>query len=197
MYNRARQEQRDTFTEEQVKRVLQNSGVDIEGEVDSDFIIFCPYHNNFRTPAGEISKTSGLFFCFGCQEYRPLIDFVMHVTGKTYFQALRLIDSQKTDTDISGIIDVALEQEPEYIPFDEGLIERLHANAVVPASYAQSYPQNVCGTRIRQGRYFIPARRRTRRSFRLRRGGHGAAVFLCAMLMSLKINDLGYCIDPC
>lgn len=128
MYNRARQEQRDTFTEEQVKRVLQNSGVDIEGEVDSDFIIFCPYHNNFRTPAGEISKTSGLFFCFGCQEYRPLIDFVMHVTGKTYFQALRLIDSQKTDTDISGIIDVALEQEPEYIPFDEGLIERLHAN---------------------------------------------------------------------
>ena len=55
------------YTEDQIRRVLIGSGVNIETEFGNDFIIFCPYHNNSRTPAGEVAKDSGLFFCFGCQ----------------------------------------------------------------------------------------------------------------------------------
>ena len=44
------------YTQEQIKRVLVGSGVDIEAEFGNDYIIFCPYHNNNRTPAGEVAK---------------------------------------------------------------------------------------------------------------------------------------------
>jgi DNA primase len=57
---------REVYTAEQIKRVLTGAGVDIMSEVDSDYIIFCPYHNNSRTPAGEVDKSSGLFYCFAC-----------------------------------------------------------------------------------------------------------------------------------
>jgi hypothetical protein len=39
------------YTEEQIRRVLIGSGINIETEFGNDFIIFCPYHNNNRTPA--------------------------------------------------------------------------------------------------------------------------------------------------
>ena len=75
------------YTEDQIRRVLEGSGIDIQKELETDFIIFCPYHNNSRTPAGEVSKESGLFFCFGCQTTRSLIELIMHMSGRTYFEA--------------------------------------------------------------------------------------------------------------
>ena len=69
-----RRGQADLYTEEQVANVLEHSGISIENDVDSNFIIFCPYHSNYRTPAGEVSKESGVFYCFGCHESRTLID---------------------------------------------------------------------------------------------------------------------------
>ena len=65
------------YSEDQIKRVLIASGIDIVTEVESDFIIFCPFHNNKRTPAGEVHKTNGLFYCFSCQESKNLVEVVM------------------------------------------------------------------------------------------------------------------------
>jgi hypothetical protein len=53
---------KDIYTTQQIHRVLTGAGIDIEAEYGTDYIIFCPYHNNNRTPAGEVSKESGLFF---------------------------------------------------------------------------------------------------------------------------------------
>lgn len=130
MDRRNRQKQGDIYAPEQVKRVIAGAGVDIEGEVDSDYIIFCPYHNNYRTPAAEISKTSGLFFCFSCQERHNLIEFVMKVTEKTYFQAVRFVDQFASKIDIVTQIDDLLVSEPEFTPFDELMIKRLHQSAM-------------------------------------------------------------------
>lgn len=130
MYRGSRQKQGDIYTPEQVRRVVTGSGITIESEVDSDYIIFCPYHNNYRTPAAEVSKDYGTFFCFACQESRSLTEFVMHVTQKTYFEAIRFIESLATETDIMGLIDKTLEVEPEYVPYDELLIKRLNAQAL-------------------------------------------------------------------
>jgi DNA primase len=130
MYRRFRQEQANLYSPEQVRRVLNWSGIDIESEVDSDYLIFCPYHNNFRTPAGEVSKDRGTFFCFSCHESRSLTEFVMHTTGKSYFETGRLIDSAKTEIDIVGSIDKMLEEEPDYTPFDELMIRRLNNQAL-------------------------------------------------------------------
>ena len=52
----------ETYTEEQVERTLNGIGIDIVSQTESNFMIFCPFHNNSRTPAGTISKEKGLFF---------------------------------------------------------------------------------------------------------------------------------------
>ena len=120
----------DLYTAEQIKRVLTGSGIDIESEVDSDYIIFCPYHNNFRSPAGEIDKVSGTFFCFSCQHVCDLTAFVMHTSGRTYFEAARYIKSKETESDIEQIINKALVEKPDYIQFDQVLVKRLNQQAL-------------------------------------------------------------------
>ena len=125
-----RQEQANIYTAEQVKRVISGSGIRIESEIDNDYIVFCPFHNNYRTPAGEISKDRGTFFCFSCQTWKSLPEFVMFTTRKTFFEATRMIDSFATETDISGMINNILVDQPEYVPFDELMIRRLHQQAL-------------------------------------------------------------------
>jgi hypothetical protein len=53
----------------------------------------------------------------------------MFTTRKTFFEATRMIDSYSTETNISGLLDDILKEEPEYKPFDELLIRRLHQQA--------------------------------------------------------------------
>jgi DNA primase len=130
MYRGTKQKHSNIYTEEQIKRVISGSGIDIESEVDSDFIVMCPWHNNYRTPAGEVCKKYGNFYCFGCNHSANLIEFVMHVTKKTYFEAVRFIKSQETESDILDIVNQTLFKEPDFVPYDEILIRRLHAQAL-------------------------------------------------------------------
>lgn len=125
-----RQTKGDFYTPEQVERALQSSGIDIVNEVDSDYIIFCPYHNNHRTPAGEVSKDSGMFFCFGCQESKTLVELIMFITRKSYFETLRIIESGKTQNNIENEISKMLEPKEEFAPYDEVQIRRLHSQAM-------------------------------------------------------------------
>jgi DNA primase len=130
MHRGTRQKHSNIYTEEQIKRIIVGSGIDIESEVDSDFIIMCPWHNNYRTPAGEICKKYGNFYCFGCNHSANLTEFVMHVTKKTYFEASRFIHSMETESDILDIVNKTLHKEPEFLPFDELMIRRLNAQAL-------------------------------------------------------------------
>jgi DNA primase len=118
------------YTPEQIKRILAGSGITIESEVDSDYIIFCPFHNNHRSPAGEIDKRSGFFFCFSCQHVCDLTAFVMHTSGRTYFESVRFIKSKETETDLSYQINQALVVKPDYVPYDELQIKRLNQQAL-------------------------------------------------------------------
>jgi DNA primase len=130
MFNGNRQKQANIYTAEQVRRVILSSGISIESEVESEYIVFCPFHNNYRTPAAEINKERGTLFCFSCQASKSLVEFVMFVTKKTFFEATRMIDSFSEEKDISGLIDSILEDKPEYVPFDELMIRRLHQQAL-------------------------------------------------------------------
>lgn len=118
------------YTDEQIKRILVGSGLNIESEVDSDYIVFCPFHGNHRTPAGEVDKTSGFFYCFSCHKICDLIELVMHTSGRTYFEAARFIKSKEVDTDISTLISKTLHKEPEFVEFDEFTIKRLNTAAL-------------------------------------------------------------------
>jgi DNA primase len=121
---------KELYTTQQIHRVLSGAGIDIEAEYGTDYIIFCPYHNNNRTPAGEVSKESGLFFCFGCQTTRSLVELIMHMTSRTYFEAIRFIKSKETETNIEAVVNKALHQIPDFVQYDELLIKRLNKQAL-------------------------------------------------------------------
>ena len=121
---------REVYTAEQIKRVLTGAGVDIMSEVDSDYIIFCPYHNNSRTPAGEVDKSSGLFYCFACQHVTDLTQLVMTMSGRTYFEAARYIKSKETVADLAYDIEKQLHEKPVYSQYDQVLIKRLNTQAL-------------------------------------------------------------------
>lgn len=127
---RSRRAQGNTYTEDQIKRVLVGSGITIESEVGSDFIIFCPYHNNSRTPAGEVCKESGLFFCFGCQQTSELQELIMKTTGRSYFESIRFIKSKEKETNIEDLVNKKLYKPKEFIQYDELLIKRLNNQAL-------------------------------------------------------------------
>jgi DNA primase len=130
MDNRHRRSQANIYTKEQIQRVLAGAGINIESEVDSDYIIFCPFHNNHRTPAGEVDKVKGTFFCFSCQKVTDLIELIMHTSARTYFESVRFIKSKEQQTDISDEINKRLYVKPDYVQYDELLIKRLNAEAL-------------------------------------------------------------------
>ena len=137
---------KDIYTTQQIHRVLTGAGIDIEAEYGTDYIIFCPYHNNNRTPAGEVSKESGLFFCFGCQTTKNLTELIMHTTGRTYFEAVRYVKSKEVETDLEAAVNKALYAAPDFVQYDELLIKRLNKQAV-DSPRAMSYFE---GRRITQ-----------------------------------------------
>lgn len=128
------------YSDEQIKRVLAGSGITVESEVSSDYLIFCPFHGNHRTPAGEVDKTTGIFFCFSCHKACDLIELIMHTSGRTYFEAARYIKSKESNTTIEQDIDRQLKQEPEFVEFDEFTVKRLN-NAALESPRAVRYYQ--------------------------------------------------------
>jgi DNA primase len=130
MDSRGRRDSNNSYSEEQIKRVLTGIGTSIEGEVDSDFLIFCPFHGNFRTPAGEIDKRTGIFYCFSCHKVVELEDYVMHVSNRTYFEAARYVKTREQSTTIEQDIVRQLEEKPMYVQFDDVLVKRLSTQAM-------------------------------------------------------------------
>jgi DNA primase len=92
-------------------------------------MIFCPFHNNYRSPAGEVSKETGIFWCFSCQESKDLVEVIMEVSKRSYFEAVRLIDSKGDSRNLIDKLNSTLDKKIEFVQFDKDLIERLHINA--------------------------------------------------------------------
>lgn len=130
MDTRNRRNSGGLYTPEQIKRVVTGSGLTIENEIDTDYIVFCPFHPNNRTPAGEVDKHKGTFFCFSCHKVADLIELVMHTTGRTYFESARFIKSKEQQGNLEDEVNKSLLVKPEYVQFDELLIKRLATQAI-------------------------------------------------------------------
>lgn len=137
-WGRSQQASVEFYSEEQVRRTLLACGIDVVQEIESDYIIYCPYHNNHRTPAAEVSKTSGDFYCFGCHESRDLVQFVMFCSKRSYFESMRLIHSKKEHEDIGRELEKILEKKEEYKEFDIETVKRLN-NAALSSHRAAQY----------------------------------------------------------
>lgn len=126
------------YTPEQIQRILTGAGLSIQGEVDSDYLIYCPFHPNNRTPAGEIDKVKGTFFCFACHKVADIVEVVMHSTGRTYFESARFIKSKEVATNLTMDIEKQLYKKPDYVPYDDVQIKRLNSEAL-DSHRAKSY----------------------------------------------------------
>jgi len=118
------------YSRDQIKNSLIHSSVQIANELESDFVVFCPFHGNYKTPAAEVHAETGRLFCFSCQKDADLVETVMHASGRSYFEAARLVKSFETATDLSSEIEKKLEEKPEYVEFDVSVVNRLHADAL-------------------------------------------------------------------
>jgi DNA primase len=128
MDSRNRRKQGNSYTKDQIQRVITGAGLDVESEVDSDYIIFCPFHANNRTPAGEVDKNNGTFFCFSCQKVADLVELVMHVSGRTYFESIRFIKNKEQEGNLEQEVNKQLYKKPDFVPFDELILKRLYNN---------------------------------------------------------------------
>lgn len=134
MFHGSKQEQRDStqlYAADQVKNVVANCGIDIVREEENWIDIFCPYHHNVRTSSAGLNKEHGTFNCFSCGTTATLEEFVMFVGNKTYFEAVRFIDSYKKDMNVLAFLQSKLNAEPEYPEFDKYLIDKYNQEALV------------------------------------------------------------------
>lgn len=141
MDTRNKQKPSTVLSAEQTKRILVGIGIDVESEVDTDYIIFCPYHGNHRTPAGEIDKSNGTFYCFSCHQVADVYEFVMHVSKRSYFEAVRYVKSKGQEGSIVDQVAEKLAERPDYVAFDELTIQRLNLQAL-DAARAMNYFNN-------------------------------------------------------
>jgi len=81
-------------------------------------MIFCPFHNNYRSPAGEVSKDTGMFWCFSCQESKDLTEVIMQISKRSYFEAMRLIDSKSDKRNLTDQLSSALEKNVTFVQYD-------------------------------------------------------------------------------
>jgi DNA primase len=138
MDTRIRRNESNIYTKEQIKRVITGAGLTVENEVDSDFIVFCPFHNNNRTPAAEVHKSNGTFFCFSCQKVADLVELVMHTSGRKYFEAVRYIKSKEVESNLEQDVLQTLYIKPDFVQFDELMLKRLHNN-LLESERAKNY----------------------------------------------------------
>lgn len=129
------------YTAGQISSVLSSCDIKIGGEIDTHFLIFCPFHYNVHTPACEVDKSNGMFICFSCGESGSITDIVMKTTNRNYFEASRLINSKSSDSDIVLMVEEAMGNSLDYPEFDINEINRLHNN-LLNSDRAKSYFYN-------------------------------------------------------
>lgn len=72
-----------------------------------------------------------MLFCFSCHVTSTLIELVMHVSGRSYFEAARLIKSKESKDSLVEQLNKKLVEEPEYKAFDQEMVSRLASQASV------------------------------------------------------------------
>lgn len=116
----------DSYDPEQIGEVINVCGITIGSELDTHYLVFCPFHYNKNTPACEIDKEKGLFLCFACGERGTLLDLVMRTTNRNYFEASRVISTAAKIIDFASRIEKDIQVKEEFTRFDSDLIDRLH-----------------------------------------------------------------------
>lgn len=88
----------EAYTPGQVEAVLNDIGVDIKGETDTNLLCLCPFHRNTDSPSFSVAKDTGLYLCFSpiCDERGGLEKLVSVLTSENPFVVRRIIKNRET-----------------------------------------------------------------------------------------------------
>jgi DNA primase len=121
----------DSYDSDQINEIINVCGISIGSELDTHYLVFCPFHYNKNTPACEVDKEKGLFLCFACGERGTLLDLVMRTTNRNYFEASRVISTAAKSIDFASRIEKDIQVKEEFLQFDSELIDRLHSDLLL------------------------------------------------------------------
>lgn len=88
----------EVFSPRQVEAVLNEIGVDVRGETDTNLLCLCPYHKNTDSPSFSVAKDTGLYLCFSpvCDARGTLPKLVASITRANPFVVKRIIKKHET-----------------------------------------------------------------------------------------------------
>ena len=120
----------DIYTRTQMRSILKSVGVEINSETGTDFLCLCPFHSNRHTPSFAVSYSKGLYVCYNpsCDAAGTILDLVKEVGRLNDYEAIRLINSHKVDTEKTFDDQLAdlLDDKPEFVEFPQSKLDELH-----------------------------------------------------------------------
>ena len=78
-----------------------------------NYIGFCPFHPNTRTPAFVVFPETGTWHCFGCQKGGDIFTFVMEREGWDFGEALKYL-AQRAGVELQPASPQAAQQAEEH-----------------------------------------------------------------------------------
>jgi len=130
----------ETYTQSHVRKILRELGIQVSAETYNDFLCLCPFHGNKNTPSFSVSHTKGLYLCFNpsCDVSGTIVELVKEISHRSDFEALRLIQSLKADTEVSFEDELAslLEDKPEFVQFPVEKLREMHDDLLKESNYA-------------------------------------------------------------
>lgn len=117
------------YSARQVESILDDLGIRIVSETDTNFICYCVFHRNTDTPALSISKENGKFLCFApqCDEHGNFIKLITSVANINIYAAKRMIDKYANDTEnLVEAINNIFDNTNQLPTFDQNVINDMH-----------------------------------------------------------------------
>ena len=132
----------DVYTQSHVRRILRELGIEVNSETYNDFLCLCPFHGNRNTPSFSVSHTKGLYLCFNpsCDASGTVLELVKNISHRNDFEAMRLIQSLKTETEVSFEDELAsvLMDKPEWQEFPQNKLDQMY-DQMLTNDIAQAY----------------------------------------------------------
>lgn len=141
MTNTSWDDDSQSFTATQTEGILEACGIEVVSETSTHFLCLCPWHGNTDTPALEVDKVRGVYYCFNpsCGRGGTVEEMIKSLLKYNTFQTYRLIITQKKSDTIpfSKKFNESMIKPPEFEEFSSEVIERMASE--LKGSVAEEY----------------------------------------------------------
>lgn len=118
----------EVYSPGQIEAVLDEIGLDVRGETETNLLVLCPFHKNTDSPSLSIDKDKGLYLCFSpvCDARGNLHMLVKHQTNGNPFVVRRLIDKhERPGVPIAKQVEDLLSKKVELPTFSVDTMNRM------------------------------------------------------------------------